>query len=98
MAKRVQKRPDWLQAAHVVDIFSVSGCVSEDFADYIGYGKHNGYSFFDSPEIIKCVAKENSIELDGTSLFYYDSTGVRKRPFDSWGITRIVEKVLREFG
>jgi hypothetical protein len=44
MAKRVHKRPDWLQAPHVVDIFSVSGCISEDFADYINYWKHNGSS------------------------------------------------------
>ncbi len=43
MAKRVSKKPDWLQAAQVIDIYSVSGCVSEDFADYIDYWKHNGY-------------------------------------------------------
>jgi hypothetical protein len=73
MAKRVHKKPDWLQAAHVVDIFSVSGCISEDFGDYINYWKHNGYWFFDSPEIIKSLAKENSLQLKGTSLFYYEA-------------------------
>jgi hypothetical protein len=73
MAKRVQKRPDWLRAPHVIDIFSVSGCVSEDFTDYIDYWKHNGFWLFDSPEIIKRVAKENSIPLEGTSLFYYEA-------------------------
>ena len=72
MAKRVQKRPDWLQAASVIDIFPVSGCVSEDFADYIEYWQHNGYWLFDSPEIIQTVAREKSIELKGTSLFYYE--------------------------
>lgn len=72
MAKRVYKKPDWLQAAHVVDIYSVSSCVSETFADYIDYWKHNGYWFFDSPEIIKSIAEETSIQLDGTSLFYYE--------------------------
>jgi hypothetical protein len=72
MAKRVEKRPDFLQAAHVVDIYSVSGCVSEDFADYIDFWKHNGYWLFDSPEIIRSVARENSIELKGTTLFYYE--------------------------
>jgi len=73
MAKRVYKRPDWLKAPHVAEIYSVSGCISEDFADYINYWKHNGYWFFDSPELIKAVAKENSIQLQGTSLFYYEA-------------------------
>ncbi|HSZ62467.1 MAG TPA: hypothetical protein VK828_11750 [Terriglobales bacterium] len=73
IAKHVYLRPDWLQAPHVVDILSVSGCISEVFADYIDYWKHNGYWLFDSPEIIKAIAKENSIQLDGTSLFYYEA-------------------------
>jgi len=72
MAKRVKRRPDWLQAPQVVDIYSVSNCQSENFADYIPFWKHNGYWFFDSPEIIKNVAEENSISLEGTSLFYYE--------------------------
>jgi hypothetical protein len=72
MAKRVRPKPDWLQAPQVIDIYSVSNCQSEDFADYIPYWKHNGYWFFDSPEIIKAVATEHSIQLEGTSLFYYE--------------------------
>ncbi len=73
MAKLVRKKPDWLQAPHVEDIYSVSNCNCQNFADYIPYWKHNGYWFFDSPEIIKTVAKENSIQLGGTSLFYYEA-------------------------
>ncbi len=73
MAKRIKKRPDWLDAGRVGEIYSVSGCISENFApEYIDYWKHNGYWLFDSPEIIKNVAKENSIQLDGTSLFFYE--------------------------
>jgi hypothetical protein len=72
MAKRVRTKPDWLPAPHIIDIYSVSNCQSEDFADYIPYWKHNGYWFFDSPEIIKSVAREHSIQLEGTSLFYYE--------------------------
>jgi hypothetical protein len=72
MAKRVCARPDWLKAANVVDIYSVSSCVSEDFADYVNYWKHNGYWFFDSPEIIRTIASEHSISLHGTALFYYE--------------------------
>jgi|SRR5580704_16145501 hypothetical protein len=73
MAKRVSKKPDWLRAKQVIDIYSVSGCMCEDFADYIEYWKHNGFWFFDSPEVIRAVAQENSINLEGTSLFYYEA-------------------------
>ena len=79
MAKRVCTKPVWLEAGQVVDIYSISNCISEAFADYIDYWKHNGYWFFDSPEIIKDLAKENSIPLEGTSLFYYE---VHEMEFD----------------
>jgi hypothetical protein len=72
MAKHVSIRPDWLKAGHVVDIYSVSDCISEDFADYINFWKHNGYWLFDSPEAIFEVAKENSIDLTNARLFYYE--------------------------
>lgn len=66
-----------------MDVYSVSGCISEDFADYIPYWKHNGYWLFDSPELIGTVARENSVPLEGTSLFYYE---VYEAEFDgrSW--------------
>jgi hypothetical protein len=73
LAKRVVPKPEFLKAAQVIDIFSVSNCINSDFADYIGYWKHNGYWLFDSPEIIRRVAKEHAISLDGTSLFYYEA-------------------------
>jgi hypothetical protein len=82
VAKRLSKRPDWLNVANVEDVYSVSSCVSEDFGDYIANWKHNGYWFFDSPEIIKNVTKENSIQLEGTSLFYYEAYEME---FDSEG-------------
>jgi hypothetical protein len=37
LAKRVSVKPDWLEVSPVTDIYSVSGCVSEDFADYVKY-------------------------------------------------------------
>jgi hypothetical protein len=73
MAKRVHKATDWLQPSEVVDIYSVSGCVSEDFADYINHWKHNGYWFFNSPEIIRSISVKESVALEGTSLFYYEA-------------------------
>ena len=79
MAKRVSVRPEWLQTERVVDVYSVSHCISNGFADYIHYWMHNGYWFFDSPEIIRQLAQENSIDLKGTSLFYYEA---HEREFD----------------
>lgn len=72
MAKRVILRPDWLKAEQVVDVYSVSGCVSRNFADYIPYWKHNGYWFFDSPRIIQQLAQEQAIDMHETTLFYYE--------------------------
>lgn len=72
MAKHVVTRPDWIKADRVVDVYSVSNCVSDDFADYIKFWKHNGYWFFDSPETIREVAKQSSVDLKNTRLFYYE--------------------------
>jgi hypothetical protein len=82
MAKRAQT-PKGFHIDHVDKVYSVSGCVNENFADYIKYWKHNGYWLFDSPEIIRRVARENSIQLEGTFLFYYE---VYEMEFDgqSW--------------
>jgi hypothetical protein len=35
MFKKVISRPAWLKAADVDDVFSLSGCISENFTDYI---------------------------------------------------------------
>jgi hypothetical protein len=78
LAKRIQK-PKGLDIGHVVDVYSVSDHVNDNFADYVDYWKHNGYWLFDSPEIIRSVARENSIQLGGTSLFYYE---VHEMEFD----------------
>lgn len=72
MAKQVIARPEWLQAQQVLDIHSVSGCMSKNFADYIKFWKHNGYWFFDSPNIIQQLTQEQSLDLSETSLFYYE--------------------------
>lgn len=80
MAKRVAVRPDWIKAEGVADIYSVSSCVSQDFADYINYWKHNGYWFFDSPQTILQLAQKNRVDLIGTHLFYYE---VYDREFDN---------------
>ena len=40
--KRVSAAPESLHAPHVVDVYSLSSHVSEDFADYINFWRHNG--------------------------------------------------------
>jgi hypothetical protein len=42
MAKRVASLPTWLP--RISTIYSVSGCVSNHFAEYINFWKHNGYT------------------------------------------------------
>lgn len=72
MAKRVIKPPGWLAAANVLDIYSVSDHVNDNFADYISLWKHNGYWLFDSPELIRRVAEETQAIVSDTRLFYYE--------------------------
>jgi hypothetical protein len=73
LAKSSCKKPEALGLPSVDDVYSVGSCVNDDFADYIDYWKHNGYWLFDSPEVIRTVALENSIDLQGSKLFYYEA-------------------------
>jgi hypothetical protein len=72
MYKRVSRRPEWLKADGVVDLYSVSGCSSEFFGNYIDYWKHNGLGLFDDPETIRELATEQRYNLSGMTLFYYE--------------------------
>ena len=71
--KKVSSRPDWLNAGQVADVYSLSGHVSDDFADYIPHWRHNGFWLFDSPEVLESVAAKLSIDLTGHSLFFYEA-------------------------
>lgn len=73
MYKRVVRRPEWLKAAAVADVYSLSGCISEHFADYINHWRHNGYWLFNSPDIMEAIAREENLDLSGTTLFYYEA-------------------------
>jgi hypothetical protein len=74
MASSVCGRPDWLKVPNVVDIYSLSGCISEYFiSDYVPLWKHNGYWLFDSPQIIRSAAEERTVDLQGTMLFFYEA-------------------------
>ena len=72
MRKVVTARPDWLGVDGINDIYSLSGCISENFADYINCWKHNGFWLFNAPEAIENVAQLKGVELAGTALFYYE--------------------------
>ena len=70
--KFVVQRPGWLEAPGVVDICSISGCISQPFADFIKHWKHNGYWLFDSPAIMEEIAMLEGIDLSRAMLFYYE--------------------------
>ena len=72
MSKKVVKRPDWLHASGVDNIYFVSGFFSEPFADYINYWNHNGYWFFNSRKDIEQLCQRNQIDASGNTLFYYE--------------------------
>ena len=72
MAKRVQTRPDLNQVAGVEDIFSLSNCISHAFADYVGFWRHNGFWLFDSVRELESLARDEGVDLSGTTMFYYE--------------------------
>jgi len=71
--KQVARRPDWLKATQVEDIYSLSGCESEDFADYIPFWRHNGFWLFNTPATIEKLARDQAISLEGMKLFFYEA-------------------------
>jgi hypothetical protein len=79
MSKRIEPCPEALGMPTVSEIYSLSGCISENFADYINCWKHNGYWLFDSPAGIEAVAKDLGVSLSGTTLLFYE---VYEREYD----------------
>jgi hypothetical protein len=59
IAKRVTVGSEWINAGDVINIDSVSNCLSSDFADFINFWKHNGCWFFDTPQVILELAQKN---------------------------------------
>jgi hypothetical protein len=76
MAKHVAVRPEWFKAAVVDEVLSVSPCVSQDFADWVNYWRHNGYWLFDSPSVIQALALEHSLDISDCRWFYYEAHGL----------------------
>jgi hypothetical protein len=69
MLKKVVRRPEWIKEESVIDIYSVSNCISDDFADYIKFFKHNGHLLFDSPEILRDLTDSEQIDAADLTLF-----------------------------
>ena len=64
-----------LEADNVKDIFSAGHCgggTAPPFADYINFGKHNGYWLFNSPQTMEEIAAPEIIDLSDMTLFYYE--------------------------
>jgi hypothetical protein len=71
--KAVSRRPEWMASApQVKEIYSVSGCISENFGDYIKHWKHNGYWLFDDPLVMHDIARDEGVDLRPMTLFYYE--------------------------
>jgi hypothetical protein len=106
MAKSSCKKPEGLVLPQVDLIYSVSSCVNDNFADYVGYWKHNGFWHFNNPEIIQELAHANAINLEGATLFYYEahdleSDGKVWRRFVPWNeypvdVAQPVQKQLED--
>ena len=69
MYKTIIHEPHWLKAANVDGIYSLSGCISKNFTDYIKYWKHNGYWLFNSPAVMEEIARKSNLVLAGPTLF-----------------------------
>lgn len=71
MLKKVVAPPAFVSSPDVELVYSVSACVSENFADYIPQCKHNGWWFFDEPEpLCELAAPQGASET--FTLFYYE--------------------------
>jgi hypothetical protein len=82
----VENLSDWFKSDYIVDVRSVSGCISKNFTDYTNHWKHNEWWLFDSPTIIEKIATGESIDLSGMTLFYYEMHGEEYNDTtNSWG-------------
>jgi hypothetical protein len=72
LAKYVATETSWLANTQVEDIFALSNCISDNFADFTEYWKHNNYWLFNSPAALQSLAEEAGLDLTGTRLFYYE--------------------------
>jgi hypothetical protein len=83
--KRVAKRPDYVRAANVDEICSVSEHISNGPKDWIDHWVHNEMWVFDSPEIAWGLVSEterHEFELFGYKLFPFIFVDGIQKPFE----------------
>ena len=72
MYKQIIGKPDWIKSSAVKEIYSVSNCISHNFADFMQFWKNNGFWFYNSQDIILEIAKDNQINLTKSTAIYYE--------------------------
>ncbi|MBI5865649.1 MAG: hypothetical protein HZB38_14300 [Planctomycetes bacterium] len=70
MLKTVMAKPPSIKKDSVIDIFAVSPCLSENFADYIDYWRHNGFWLFNRPSDMDEIVSREGKNRDDFKLFY----------------------------
>jgi hypothetical protein len=82
--KRTLKRPDWLKAAGVEEVCSVSTRVSEAPDGWIDHWRHNEMWVYDSPELAWSVVPETlraEFDLYAYQMFPVEFAKGEQRPF-----------------
>ncbi|MBI3415804.1 MAG: hypothetical protein HY043_10900 [Verrucomicrobia bacterium] len=83
--KRTMKRPDWLKAAGVEEVCSVSNCVSEDPDGWRDEWRHNEMWVYDTPELALSIIPEtvrSEFELYAYKMFPVVFIDGQQQPFE----------------
>jgi hypothetical protein len=82
-AKHIIAAPEWIDAAGVADVCSVSTCISRGPDDWVDRWLHNDLGLFDSPELALKVASPGAPPM---TVFAYRISTVRfvKGARDTW--------------
>jgi hypothetical protein len=83
--KRTKKCPDWLKAAGVEEVCSVSSCVSDGPENWIDHWQHNAMWVFDTPELAWSVVPEltrNEFDLYAYRMFPVEFVEGKPEPFE----------------
>ena len=83
--KRTMKRPDWLKAAGVDEVCSVSDCLSEGPEDWIDQWRHNEMWVYDTVELARSVIPEavrQEFDLYAYQMFPVIFKDGQQQPFE----------------
>jgi len=83
--KRTVRRPEWLKAAGVEEVCSVSTCISEAPKGWIDEWRHNEMFLYDNPDLAWSVVPEpaqSEFDLYAYKLFSVMFEDGQRKPFD----------------